>query len=316
MSRAAARRVWTIVLAGGEGERLRPLTEAWLGRHVPKQYCTFVGTRSMLEHTLDRAGHLSPPERIVTVMAHRHLPLIARSHRALTRGKVLLQPENRDTGPGVFLALAPVHRADPSALVVLLPSDHFVYPEERFVRQIRAALRAAEVLDRVVVLGAVPDHPEPEYGWIEPGNLLEVPNSDLRAHRVSGFTEKPTETVARSLQASGALWNTMILVGSVQRLWAMGRRWLPDVVERIEDVEETLGSTRQRDALEEIYRDMPVRNLSRDLLEPAATELVVMTLAGVQWSDWGSARRIATSLARLGKRPPWQAQTGGRAGWR
>ena len=45
-----------VVLAGGDGERLRPLTERWLGHHTPKQYCSFVGTRSMLDHTLDRAA--------------------------------------------------------------------------------------------------------------------------------------------------------------------------------------------------------------------------------------------------------------------
>ena len=48
-------RVWSIVLAGGEGERVQPLVQRWLGQPKPKQYCAFVGTRSLLQHTLDRA---------------------------------------------------------------------------------------------------------------------------------------------------------------------------------------------------------------------------------------------------------------------
>ena len=61
---------WAIVLAGGEGERLRPQIKGWLGYHCPKQYCTFVGRRSMLQHTLDRAKQLVPADRIITVMGH------------------------------------------------------------------------------------------------------------------------------------------------------------------------------------------------------------------------------------------------------
>jgi hypothetical protein len=68
------RNVWTIVLAGGEGERLRPLITRWLGVHRPKQYCTFVGSRSMLRHTLDRAERLTGVERTLVVVARQHEP--------------------------------------------------------------------------------------------------------------------------------------------------------------------------------------------------------------------------------------------------
>lgn len=100
MSLLDGRRTWVVVLAGGDGERLRFFTERWLGRHVPKQYCTFVGTRSMLEHTLDRALQVSAPECIVTVMGRSHVGLPIPQHPALSKGRVVLQPANRDTAPG------------------------------------------------------------------------------------------------------------------------------------------------------------------------------------------------------------------------
>lgn len=65
-------RLWSVILAGGEGERMRSLIEQWLGSHKPKQYCTFVGTRSMLQHTVDRAASLTPPIRTVAVVAREH----------------------------------------------------------------------------------------------------------------------------------------------------------------------------------------------------------------------------------------------------
>ena len=59
--------LWSIILAGGEGTRVSTLVHRWLGRPKPKQYCAFVGTRSMFQHTLDRASRLTPPDRMVTV---------------------------------------------------------------------------------------------------------------------------------------------------------------------------------------------------------------------------------------------------------
>ena len=65
-------KLWSIVLAGGEGERLKPFVQRWLGRHRPKQYCTFIGTRSMFQHTLDRADQITAPKNKVTVVGRTH----------------------------------------------------------------------------------------------------------------------------------------------------------------------------------------------------------------------------------------------------
>ncbi|HUG44848.1 MAG TPA: sugar phosphate nucleotidyltransferase, partial [Acidobacteriota bacterium] len=90
---------WAIVLAGGEGKRLRPLIEDLFGAPIPKQYCTFCGTRSMLQHTVDRAAKIVDPNRILTVVGNGH-------RRFLTEempGRLIEQPAPRETAPGVFL---------------------------------------------------------------------------------------------------------------------------------------------------------------------------------------------------------------------
>lgn len=95
-------KLWSIVLAGGEGTRVGSFVQRWLGRPRPKQFCTFVGTRSMLQHTLDRAARLASVERSVLVIAHTHRQeaMIQLDGRGV--GTVLLQPANRGTGAGVF----------------------------------------------------------------------------------------------------------------------------------------------------------------------------------------------------------------------
>ena len=81
-----------IVLAAGSGERLRPVTERWLGEHRPKQYCTFVGTRSMLQHTLDRVKTVVPQRNIVTVIAQEHERYLASAVPAPFPGTLVRQP--------------------------------------------------------------------------------------------------------------------------------------------------------------------------------------------------------------------------------
>lgn len=291
-----------MVLAGGEGERLRALTERWLGRHVPKQYCTFVGTRSMLEHTLDRALRISPAERVVTVIAREHASFFTRSHPALASGVVVNQPANRDTAAGVFLALSYVRAADPDAPVVLLPCDHFISPEVTFLQAVHDALRAAQWLDRLVLLGVEPQTLELEYGWIQPGRDLGG-DGHWCAHAVEAFAEKPPREIAEAIRAAGALWNTMVVVGPLWRLWALGRRYLPAMMHGFDALVEVIGASGEADVLDTIYETMAPRNFSADFLQRLGPSLAVVELRGATWSDWGKVERIVETLTRLGKRP-------------
>lgn len=293
---------WSIVLAGGSGERLAVFTERWLGRYLPKQYCTFVGSRSMLEHTLDRASGLSRPEEIVTVVAREHSSFAP----SRIRGAFVSQPVNRDTAPGIFLPAARVLSADPSATVAIFPSDHFVYPEKRFVETVRTTVLAAEALpDKIVLLGVVPDGPEPDYGWIFPGReLLAVGAEKVKA--VRSFLERPAAGDAASAREEGALWNTMIMAAKVETLWRLGFRYLPEILFRLEYYLDAIGTPGEERALAVSYSDMPRRNFSSHLLQRAPSEVAVVELEGVLWSDWGRVERISETLARIGKKPAWE----------
>jgi len=186
-----------VVLAGGDGERLRPFTERWLGTPTPKQYCTFVGTRSMIDHTLDRAAQWCEPDRVVTVVAEAHRGILASRPARRSDGQWVFQPANRDTAAGVLLGLAHVLERDPHSTVAIFPSDHFIYPEWRFVRAARTAAAAAESTDCMILLGVPAAHLELDYGWIVPGDALAcVDGRPILA--VESFLEKPPLAQARA----------------------------------------------------------------------------------------------------------------------
>lgn len=295
--------LWSIILSGGEGERLRPLIQRWKGCHKPKQYCTFIGTRSMFQHTLDRADRITTPERRVTVIAQSHRsdvwPQLVDRHP----GKIILQPANRDTAAGVFLALTYVRAQDPAATVVLFPSDHFIYPEDRFVEIVQSAVQAAKQLNPwLFLLGVCPDRLDSEYGWIRQGPHLGWINGQ-RVRAVEAFLEKPSCELCRAVMASGGLWNTLVMTSRVETLWAMGWRCFPEMMPLFEVYGKAIGSSEEEDVLEAVYEAMPVRNFSTDLLQCISKQVAVIELSGVLWCDWGKPERIVDTLRRIGKSP-------------
>jgi mannose-1-phosphate guanylyltransferase len=295
--------VWSIILAGGEGTRLRSLVHRWLGRPKPKQYCSFVGTRSMFQHTLDRATKLTPPDRMVTVVAqnHRHDALAQLDGRGSST--ILFQPANRDTAAGVFLPLTYIRARAPQATVVLYPSDHFVYPEDRFLETVRRAVQIAQMRpDRVVILGVAPDRLELDYGWIQPGQpLTDLPGEPVQA--VHSFLEKPDAAQADAAILTEALWNTLVFAANVDLLWTLGWQCLPDMMPLFERLSQTIGGSEEGRALNAIYREMPAKNFSSELLQRVPEQLAVVELTGVLWSDWGKPERITETLRRIDRRP-------------
>ncbi|MGH7350030.1 MAG: sugar phosphate nucleotidyltransferase, partial [Candidatus Rokuibacteriota bacterium] len=164
------RGLWGMVLAGGEGVRLRPLVQEALGEDRPKQYVKLLGPRSLLRQTLDRVALGISGERIVVVTVRRHTAYIGEEFAGSSQPPyVLVQPDDRGTAAAILYAAHWIAWRDPAATVAIFPSDHFILGEATFMAHVTEVARSLERHpDRVVLLGAPPISPEGEYGWIEP----------------------------------------------------------------------------------------------------------------------------------------------------
>jgi mannose-1-phosphate guanylyltransferase len=224
---------------------------------------------------------------------------------------VLLQPANRDTAPGIFFPLTYVRAADPDATVAIFPSDHFIFPEDRFIAQVRAAGAAArELRDKVILLGVVPETAEPEYGWIDPGaELGPVRAGSVRT--VRNFIEKPDAVAALKAHARGGLWNSFVMTARAETLWRMGHQCFPDMMPLFETLGEVIGTAVEGPVVESIYQTLAPENFSSGLLQRMPESVAVMELKDVLWSDWGRPERIAESIRSIGRKPafPEAAQT-------
>jgi mannose-1-phosphate guanylyltransferase len=298
--------VWAVVLAGGQGIRLRELTRHVYGDDRPKQYAVLTGSKSLLRQTLDRVSRLVPRQQIavVTMAGHSAYVTAELKHETPTP-HVIEQPRDRGTAAAVLLAAHWILARDPAAMMVVLPSDHFVGEDEAFMGHVGDALGFLDRQgDRIVLLGAQPTEPETDYGWIELGEPLPG-SGPSQLYRVRHFREKPTQLMAEELYRGGALWNTFVFAGRAATLVEAGSDCLPALHERLIRLSRFLGTEHERWAIRQAYELSPRANFSQAVLERCPRKLAVVRLSAVSWRDLGTPRRVVKTLGELGMQPDW-----------
>jgi mannose-1-phosphate guanylyltransferase len=184
---------------------------------------------------------------------------------------------------------------DPEAMVdemvIVMPSDHYVRDDDRFVESVERAVSFARSENAIVLVGAVPDGPETEYGWISC-----APHAAGRPGRVLGFVEKPAPARANELFRAGALWNTFIMVGSAARFMALARRNLPSQFALFSVYQRSVGKPWARSVLTSVYERLTPADFSRDVLQESEDQLCAVPLSPCGWSDWGTPERVLRSL--------------------
>ena len=253
--------------------------------------------------------------RLFTVVDRRHLayPEVWRQLLSRPRGTVVLQPENKETGPGLLLPLMHLYKQHPDSTVVIFPSDHFIREEGLFIDHVDLAARLiSEDPSRLILLGMQPNGPDPEYGYIlSDGEFPHLAPSGVR--RVTRFVEKPTPRAASELVRQGGLWNTMVMVVKAKRLLEMTRQAAPALADTFDQILRAIGGPGEASVVERLYQNLPTLNFSKGLLEifplqdPAA--LAVLPVRGVYWSDWGSIHRVVSDLREMGQLGPNSAIT-------
>lgn len=259
-----ARRVqWhAVIMAGGMGERLQPLT----GPQRLKPLLPVRGGGTLLTQTIQRARTAIPAARIWIVTTAWCERQIRQAVPLSLRPRIIVEPQVRGTATCIALMAHLLAGRDVDTGMVVLPSDHWMTPVSAFRDTLRAAMRQSErAPSALTCIGIRPTEPHPGYGYIH-----------HRGARVTRFTEKPSRAQAAAWMRRGnVLWNSGIFVGRVAAFQSAISRWLPKLAARIAHL------PRRR-----AYKTCPARSFDRSVLERYAD--VRLVRARFAWHDVGS----------------------------
>lgn len=298
---AALRHFWGVLLAGGDGIRLRELTRRIAGDSRPKQFCRLIGGESLFRQTRARLEPLFRRDRQVFVLSRSHEPYYSDDLADTNASCVITQPLNRGTGIAMILAIVDVLLHDPDAIVSFFPCDHYYSDNDSFRSTIRSAATCAQQHpESIILVGAEAEYPEVEYGWIEP-DVIVSQTAVGPLFRVDRFWEKPPQHQARALMRRACLWNTFVTVGRAASFLDVLCSQVPEVI---------LAITRAvaDGDLEPAYHRLPAVDFSRDVLAHQTQRLLVLRDRRSGWVDLGSPARVLETLTRNGIQPEWVAE--------
>ena len=292
-----------IILAGGEGVRLRALTTKIAGAPIPKQFCPLMCDRSLLQQTVERVGLSFPPDRIITVVNRPHKSFYS-SQLPKIPMSFLVQPTGRGTGPAILYALFQALQLGGDTSVAVFPSDHYVDSDALFMRHVEHAFDVIEERpELIVLLGTVPDRPESSYGWIEPGERIARDESELFA--VRSFWEKPSHPFVQKLMGANALWNTFVFASRASTLLGLFLAAEPELYASFASIGECFGTPAEPRKIEELYAQIKTIDFSSSVLSRPPRNLAVLKVRGIKWSDLGEPARVLETIQQSGSRPEW-----------
>ncbi len=196
-----------IILSGGNGTRLWPLSRAY----HPKQYLALTNNKTLLQETVLRvtAKQFNQP-MIICNNEHRFLAAEQLQTINVIPSHIVLETEAKNTAPAVLIAS--LLQEDPEQLLLVLPADHIIKNLDAFYKAIEIASHTAKQ-GKIITFGIKPEYPETRYGYIERGDKLTDNQDNQFLYTVTRFVEKPDLNTAKQFFDSGNyFWNSGIFL--------------------------------------------------------------------------------------------------------
>ncbi|MDR1756945.1 MAG: mannose-1-phosphate guanylyltransferase [Culturomica sp.] len=270
---------YCVILAGGVGNRFWPLSS----KEHPKQFSDVFHTgKSFLRQTYERANRLFDREHIFVMTGYEYEEIARNQLPELPGGNLLLEPLRRNTAACVAYSASKIHAINPEAILVTIPSDHYITREEAYLKDLETGIRFVREQGKLLTVGIVPTRPETQYGYIQSRSSKGAD----KIRPVKTFTEKPDMALAAKFIESGDFfWNAGIFIWQARDILAELKKHLYDLYLLFETAPQ-LNTPGEQEFINSIYGQCPHLSIDFGIMEKSSNVYVLKGEFG--WSDVGT----------------------------
>jgi mannose-1-phosphate guanylyltransferase len=272
---------YAVIMAGGEGSRLWPLSR----QARPKQMVQLGSDRTLFQLAVDRVRAIFPTERIYVVTVADQAEGLQSQCPEIPRENYLLEPMPRGTASVVGLAALALQKIDPQAVMAILAADHLISNVTYFHQLLSDGLRLAQD-GYLVTLGVRPTYAATGYGYIQRGARLD--NDAFVAYEVEHFREKPNEQTAREFLATGDHdWNSGMFIWRLDRIWQELRQFMPALVRKLDEISMDWETPAREETLRRVWPSIQPQTIDYGIMEKSS-QVAVLPAVDLGWNDVGS----------------------------
>ena len=268
-----------VILAGGVGNRFWPLSS----KERPKQFSDILQTgKSFLRQTYERVNRLFDNEHIFVITGCEYEEITRNELPELPSGNLLLEPLRRNTAACIAYAASKIKIIDPEAVMVTVPSDHYITREEVYLKDLETGVRFVKEQGKLLTVGIAPTRPETQYGYIQ----VRPAEEESKVCPVKTFTEKPDIDLAvKFIESGDFLWNAGIFIWRIRDILAEMKKYLYDLYHLFE-TDSRLNTPEEQEFVNSIYGQCPNLSIDFGIMEKSSNVHVLKGEFG--WSDVGT----------------------------
>ena len=270
---------YVAIMAGGIGSRFWPASR----EERPKQFLDILGAgKSLIRLTFERFLKICPADHIYIVTNGRYKELVKEHLPEIGDHQILCEPSRNNTAPCVAYTAFKLAALDPTANMIVAPSDHIILNEDAFVQTINKACTFVADKEALLTLGIQPIRPDTGYGYIH-----FTPNGDNGIHKVEAFMEKPVHKKAKEYLASGEyLWNAGIFIWNVQSILKAFDQYAHDIYQILGAEPSVYNTADEQPFIDRFYPTTPSISIDYAIMEKSDQVYTIPSNFG--WSDLGT----------------------------
>jgi len=289
----------TVILAGGGGTRLHPLSTP----DRPKQFIDLISDVTMLEETIDRLDFLQP-EDIYIAINERHLELTKELCPQILEKNIIIEPDLRDTASCIGFAASIIEKRHPGEVMAIIYADHLINNKKEFQEKLKIAEELAKTENTLNIIEVTAKKPNTNYGYVKLGPLFKkidhtTPPTEI--YKLDSFTEKPdAETAKKFVKSGNYLWNTGIYVWKTDILLNHYKDHQPDTYEKLRRIMNSYDTEDQEKTIKDHYPTLEKISIDYAIMEKVDPHHVLIIKADLGWTDIGNFDVLYKELEKRG----------------